>query len=177
MRCVSVRSRCPVGRGRHPDTLRPKDLVEAGHEFAVAIVDQERRPQVRLTQLPAQITCLLDDPGRGRPLGAAGQEHPARSQLDKEQRVWLLQPDGIDGEEVAGQAAAGMGPQESLPAESRPPRRRRHAVTAQVEGTGRSAGPLESIRLAAVHLSDQIGQQVGRVGRAQSCDRVPADGR
>jgi hypothetical protein len=42
-----IRSRCPVRRGRQPDTHRTKDLVEAGHELAVAIVDQELRPQVR----------------------------------------------------------------------------------------------------------------------------------
>jgi hypothetical protein len=45
-----VRSRRPVGRGRHADTLGSKDLVEAGHELAVAIVDPELRPQIGLAE-------------------------------------------------------------------------------------------------------------------------------
>jgi hypothetical protein len=76
-----VRSRRPLGRGRHPDTLGTKDLVEVGHELAVAIVDQEPRPQIGLAQLPTQVAWLLGDPGRSRLLGAAGQEDPTRGQL------------------------------------------------------------------------------------------------
>ncbi len=126
-----VRSGRPVGRGHHPDTLRTKDLVEADHELAVAIVDQELRPQIGLAELPTQVACLLGDPGRGRLLGAAGQEDPTRGQLDEEHHVQLLQPKAVDAEEVAGQDGTCLSPQESLPAQSRPPRRRRHSVAAQ----------------------------------------------
>ncbi len=114
-------------------TLTPsarKTFVEASHELAVAIVDQEPRPQVGLAEVPTQVACLLGDPGRGRLLGAAGQEDPARGQLDEEQHIQLLQPNGVDGEEVAGQDGTGVRSQESLPAESRPRRRRRHPVAA-----------------------------------------------
>jgi hypothetical protein len=50
-----IRSRRPAGRDHHPDTLRTKDPVEAGHELAVPIVDQELRPEVALAELPAQV--------------------------------------------------------------------------------------------------------------------------
>ena len=80
-------------------------------------MDQQPWPHVGLAKLPAQVACLLGDPGRGRLLGATGQEDPSGRQLDEEEHEQLLEPDGVDGEEVAGQDRAGLRPQESLPAQ------------------------------------------------------------
>jgi hypothetical protein len=54
----------------------------------------------RPMEVPPEVARLLGDPGCSRLPGAASQEDSARSQLDEEQRIQLLQPDGVDGEEV-----------------------------------------------------------------------------
>jgi hypothetical protein len=47
--------------------------------------------------------------------GDAGQVHPAVFQLDEEQHVQAGQADGLDGEEVTGDRAGGLGAQELRP--------------------------------------------------------------
>ena len=62
---------------------------------------------------------------------AAREEHPPCADLDEEERVDDLEPRRLDGDEVAGQQAVGVLPQEGRPGQPRPPRRGRHPVPAQ----------------------------------------------
>ena len=97
---------CLTG-GQHNFHARgSKDRVKGGGELAVMVMDQETqgfRTGARFTQLPGELTSLLGHPSGVRLIGAARQIHPAGVQFDEEQHVNGLQPQGLDGEEIAGQ--------------------------------------------------------------------------
>src|SRR5262249_23001587 len=59
------------------------------------------------TELPTQAACLLGDPGCGRPRRAAGQEEPARGQLDEEDHDIVPTP-GSGGEGTARRQPTAM---------------------------------------------------------------------
>src|SRR5674536_178675 len=67
----------------------------------------------------------------------AGQVNPPCGQLDEEQYVERSEPDGLHGEEVAGQDAGGLVDQELPPRGSLSPRRGREAVAMQQRADGR----------------------------------------
>jgi len=55
-----------------------------------------------LTQHKQQVAGLLGDPAAVRVGGHPGHVDPPGIQLDKEQHIQPPQPDGVTGEEVAG---------------------------------------------------------------------------
>jgi hypothetical protein len=67
----------------HLDPFAAEDLVEAGAELAVAVVDQEPRPLEQAGK--AEVARLLRDPAAGRVGCAAGEVDAAASELDEEQ--------------------------------------------------------------------------------------------
>ncbi len=72
---------------------------------------------MRLTaQLDDAVAGLLRDPGAVRVRGAGDELDSARRERDEEEDVDPLQPERLDGEEVAGERAG------SLLAQKRPPR-------------------------------------------------------
>ena len=85
----------PVWGDRQAHAFGTEDLIKAGHELAVAIVDHQL--ELDVAELPAQVACLLDNPGCGRVLGAAGQEDAAGVQLDEYEYAKLLEPDRVNG--------------------------------------------------------------------------------
>jgi hypothetical protein len=103
-----VRARAPVGSPKYPDTLGAEDLVEHGGELVVAIPEQELDREPALLKLPGEVACLLDDPGAGRVVGAAGEVDAAAADLDEEKDIELGQPDGVNDEEVGGEKTVGV---------------------------------------------------------------------
>jgi len=79
------------------------------------------------------VSGLLDDPWRGRIRRAPGDVHAAAPQLDEEEDVESLQPDGLDREEVNGQQALAMCPDELAP-------RRLSALACRSETSGPEPG-------------------------------------
>ena len=81
--------------------------------------------------------------------GDAEQVHPAPVDLDHEKHGEAPQCDRVDGEEVGGQDALGLGTQELASGGARAPRRGREAMAAQDRGdTGLEDGDAELLELA-----------------------------
>src|SRR5207237_9284860 len=64
---------------------------------------------------PRQLGGLLEHPGRARIRRAPGEMHAAAAQLEEEQDVEPLQPDRLDPEEIDGQQAVSVYPDEFAP--------------------------------------------------------------
>src|SRR5215211_1734759 len=105
---------------RRADDLDPfasEDAVEVTRELAVAIPDQKAHRPRTLRQSPSELTGLLGDPGAARVGRAAAEMHPAAAELDEEEHVQPLQGNGLDREEVDGEHAVRLRPQELAPGE------------------------------------------------------------
>src|SRR5262249_32783566 len=102
-----------------------EDVVEAGAELAVAVVDQE--PRLLEQAREAEVARLLGDPGAGRVGGAAGEVDAASAEFDEEEDVVAAQRDRLDGEEIAREHARRLLAQELAPAWAAAPRRGRQA--------------------------------------------------
>ena len=79
-----------------------EDLVEAGGELGVSIVEEIAGLEDAVLQLPGQVAGLLGHPLAGGVGGDAGKMDLAAGELYKEEDVQALEPDGLDSEEVAG---------------------------------------------------------------------------
>jgi hypothetical protein len=79
-------------------------------------VDEDANGLCSLIEREGQVAPLLDDPGRVRIAGAAGEMHPTGRKLDEEQDVHDAAPQRVSGEEVAGQNGGRLGAQELRPA-------------------------------------------------------------
>jgi hypothetical protein len=86
------------------------------------------RFEARLVQIPGEVVGLLGDLRGGWVRGAASDEHSPRVDVDEEQHVEGVQPDGLDREEVACEHRSGVGAEESSPGEPDPAGRRRDAA-------------------------------------------------
>jgi hypothetical protein len=61
---------------------------------------QEAQRRRSLRQLPGELTSLLGNPGAARARRAPRKMHPPAAELDEEQHMEPLKPDGLDREEV-----------------------------------------------------------------------------
>jgi hypothetical protein len=113
------------------DILGAEDIIERPAELPVAVADEEPRPVSLLLQVLHEVAGLLSDPGGVGVGGHAGQMDAAGVQFDEEQHVQPSQPDGIDGEEVAGQDSGGLLAKKRPPAGVCPPWRGVEAVAAE----------------------------------------------
>jgi hypothetical protein len=93
-----VRRRGAVRRPHDLHPLAAEGGVEAGGERAVAVVDEVAGAARAVLQLPAQLPGLLGHPRGGRVGRAAGEPHPPRAELDKEQDVDGLEEQRFDRE-------------------------------------------------------------------------------
>ncbi len=59
-------------------------------------MDKEPWPQVRLAQLPAQVACLLGDPGRGRIAHQPARTYEGLATLCILAVLLLLRPRGVN---------------------------------------------------------------------------------
>jgi len=74
-------------------------------ELAVSIANQEAERRRAFRERPGELSGLLGDPGAAGISGIAGEMHAPAPELDEEQDVQALQPDGLDREEVGGDHA------------------------------------------------------------------------
>src|SRR5262249_57122065 len=91
-----------------------EDLVKAVTVLRVAVTDEESKLML-LAELHEEISCLLSDPGVVRVRRAGEVLDPPGCQGDKEQHLDPLQERRPDGEEVAGEHACRLRPQERPP--------------------------------------------------------------
>src|SRR5450759_3488979 len=85
----------------------------ASGELGVQVSDEE--PGRAEVGGHSEVAGLLGDPGPVGPCGDTPKMHPAAPELDEEQHVQPTQPDRLDREEVTGQHAPSLGPQERRP--------------------------------------------------------------
>jgi hypothetical protein len=86
-----------------------KHGVERGGELRVAVANQKPQPVGVLVEVHEQVTGGLGDPLTGGMSGDADQVHPSPVEFDHKQDVQPGQPDRLDGDEVTGQGAGGLG--------------------------------------------------------------------
>src|SRR6266540_4676220 len=102
-------------------------------ELGVPVVDQEPHGPPLLLEGHGQVPALLGDPLRIRVACRSAEMHLPRPELDPHQHIQGLQPDGLHGEEVAGEDALGLGTQELTP-RGAPPRGRTESGTVKHRG-------------------------------------------
>jgi hypothetical protein len=95
-----------------------EDRVEAARELAVSVADQEAERRRSLGQLPGELASLLGNPGAGGIRRAAGNVDSSATELDEEEHMQPLRPDGLDGEEVDRDHTVRLRTQELPPRES-----------------------------------------------------------
>src|SRR6266568_1448691 len=140
-------------RDQHLGVFRAEHVIEPAAELRVTIADQEAHAASLVLQAQQQVACLLGDPGGVGIGGHPGQVNPASAEFDEEQDVEPSQPDGVDGEEVAGEDPGGLLVQERPPGGGRPPWRRVQSVAAQRgadRGRRDAQAKLEQLALGAL---------------------------
>jgi hypothetical protein len=111
-------------------TLTPslaRSASNAAGNLCVAVVDEEPRRLVASVEFHKEVARLLQHPGG---VGLACDREvldAAVADRDEGEHVEAAQPDGVDGEEVAGEDRLAMCAQEAAPRLRVAPRRRRHA--------------------------------------------------
>jgi len=85
---------------------------------------KNRIGSARSTKSSMMFACLLGRPCPGRVRGDARQIHLSSGELDEHEHVEATEQHGVDGEDVAGDDPAGLGPQELPPPFRRASRRR-----------------------------------------------------
>src|SRR5262249_24655893 len=112
--------RRPHWRLHHPDARGAEDLVEVAGELAVAVTDEEPRPDALGVELHEQVARLLVHPAAVRVGGDAGEADAPGPELNEEQHVEALQEERVDGEEVALQDGRRLLAQELRPTRIEP---------------------------------------------------------
>ena len=79
-----------------------KNLIEAGGELRVSVMKEVAKSRCLVFKSPAELACLLGNPGRSRMLCAAREVDAACAQFNEEEHVDRFEPQGFDGEEIAG---------------------------------------------------------------------------
>src|ERR671934_181472 len=97
------------------DLLGRQEGVEGTRELRVAVVDQEPHLPVAVVELHQQVARLLQHPSPVRLVGAGEILDPAAADREEDEHVEAAQPDGVDGEEVAGEDRLTVRAQEAAP--------------------------------------------------------------
>jgi hypothetical protein len=86
----------------HTDAIGTEHFVEAARELAVAVTHEEPHRPLLLGEGQYKVACLLRHPALVRIRGHAAEMDAAVRELDEKEHVQAPQPDGVDGQEVAG---------------------------------------------------------------------------
>ena len=97
-----------------------EDRVKGGGEPGVVVADQEPATSTGVLEIHDQVAGLLGKPGPGGVGGDAQDVHATGGVLDDEEGVEPVQGDGVNVEQVAGEDAVGLRPQELCPGRSGP---------------------------------------------------------
>jgi hypothetical protein len=121
---------------------------KARGSFRVAIVGQEPHLAIAVVGIHQQVARLLEHPRRVRAAGAGEILNPAAAHREEHEHVEAAQPDGVDGEEVAGEDRLAMRSQETAPRLRLAPRSRRHpSLGEDVADGGRRDGDTQLAQL------------------------------
>src|ERR671938_1200818 len=116
--CDGVRLRRSHRRADDLDPFASEHDVEVARELAVAIVDEEANRCRSLAERPGELAGLLANPAAAWVCRAASEMHAAAAELDEEEHVQPLQPEGLDREEVDREHALRLRAQEVSPGEA-----------------------------------------------------------
>jgi hypothetical protein len=133
---VGVGSRTPVGREGDPGTFAGENLIELVDELGVPIMDGQPDGSLELVQLPAQVPCLLSDPGGVGMGGAICVQNAPTGDLHEDQHVESLKQHSVDGEEVVRNDRSGVGAEKLRPGRSIAARCGRNPMPAKYASDG-----------------------------------------
>jgi hypothetical protein len=119
---MGIRVRSPDRRADDPDPLRANDRVERPAELRVMVSDEEPDGAGASIEPESQVARLLGDPGRVGVRGRGAHVDPPAAELDEHEDVERPEPGGLHAEEVAGDDALCLGPQELGPGWAGAPR-------------------------------------------------------
>src|ERR1035437_1838580 len=119
---VGVRVRSLDRGADHPYTLRAQDRVERAAELRVPVADEEPDRAAATIEHHGKVPRLLRHPRRVRVCGRGAHVDPPAAELDEHEDVQRPEPGGLDGEEVAGDDAIRLRPEELGPRWARAPR-------------------------------------------------------
>jgi hypothetical protein len=105
---VRVRVRGLDGCADDFDPLATEEGVEGARELRVAVVDQEPHLPLSVVEIHQQVARLLQHPGGVRFAGGGEVLGAAAANGEEDEHVQAAQPDGVDGEEVAGEDRLAM---------------------------------------------------------------------
>jgi hypothetical protein len=111
-----VRPRCPHRRAQDTHTLASEPGIENAGELAVAIPDQQRELSRAVAEVHYKVACLLGNPGAAGVGGDSQKVNATGRVFHHEQHIQPLQQQRVDAEEVRGEYARGLYPQELPPA-------------------------------------------------------------
>jgi hypothetical protein len=97
-------------------TFSLEHRVEGVGELGISIANEKTHGRAVIIEIEAEVARLLSHPCGIRVAGRAGDVNSAGSELDEEQHLESLQEGRLDGEEIAGEDAFGLSPQELRPA-------------------------------------------------------------
>ena len=80
-----------------------KMASKAARELRVSVVDQEPHLPVAVVEIHQQVARLLQHPRRVGLAGAGEVLDAAAADREEDEHVEAAKPDGVDGEEVAGE--------------------------------------------------------------------------
>ena len=163
-----VRFRRLVRRAHRPNVRASQQLIEGAGELGIAIVDEEAHMLVPIVEIHEQVTRLLADPGAGGVGRNRDVLNAARGKRDEDQHVVAPKADSLHSEEVDGQNAFRLGPQEGTPARLAAPWGRRQAGT-QKQPADRAGGAHYS---QALHFAHDAPIAPARVLARQSQDEL-----
>jgi hypothetical protein len=105
---VRVRIRRLHRRPDDLDLLARQERIEGERELRVAIVDQEPHLRVAVVELHQQVARLLEHPSGVRVAGAGEVLDAPAADRDQDEHIQTLEPDRVDGEEIAGEDRLAM---------------------------------------------------------------------
>jgi hypothetical protein len=131
-----------------PNAFAAEDPVEGAAVLAVAVANQEA--DAALAEVETEVAGVLGHPLAGRIPRATGEPDATARVLDEEEHVQAAEQDRLDREEVAGDDAGRLRPQELAPAGAGPTRRRLQArPTEQAADAGRRRSEAELCQFPA----------------------------
>src|SRR6266498_2953090 len=102
-------------RSDHLNAFGAEHLIERARVLCVAVAEEEADSCRPVLEGEGEVACLLADPGRVGIGRDAGHMDTPGVKLDEEEDVEPLQPDGLHSQEVRGDDALCLCPQELRP--------------------------------------------------------------